>query len=191
MTIDKKWALNQIRHNRNTFIFSLGACHVLRSDATKMLSRVVVVCKDGNTIFSANDSDRIGKRYEIDLDQMAQEYTHHNTRFNETLKEFFKAQRRLVFKESFEITKAYADSVGAKASFKSQSWYQFCRIIRNSVSHNFHFQFNQYDLTVLPVSWEGVTIDVSLDGQHLQENHLPPDIVIKALIEWENFINTH
>lgn len=191
MAIDKKWAANQIRHNRNTFIAAIGASYLFNTNAVLLLESQVVVCKDGCVIFNPEASDRSGKRYEIELGQLANEHQNNHPRYMETIKEFYKAFRRLLFKESFEIVKAYAEAHGHTPAFKAAPWHHFSRIVRNCVSHDFHFRFNKHDLTILPLSWGGVTIDSSMNGAHLREDQLPPDLVINLLNEWGQFITDH
>jgi hypothetical protein len=48
---------------------------------------------------------------------------------------------------------------------KSLPWYEYTRLVRNAVSHNFRFAFSARDKTKLPVTWNGMTIDGNCDGQ--------------------------
>jgi hypothetical protein len=51
------------------------------------------------------------------------------------------------------------------AKLKNMPWYEYTRLIRNAVSHNFRFAFNERDKSKLPVMWNGITIDGNCDGQ--------------------------
>ncbi len=84
------------------------------------------------------------------------------------IKEFLTSQIRALIKESFELIKDYCDSTGQAALFKAEPWYQFARMIRNCLSHNFRFEFNNYDRGLLPVSWSTRTITTAMDGEHLK-----------------------
>ena len=84
------------------------------------------------------------------------------------LKEFTTMLLRGLLKESFETVRAYAKANRQSAKLKAQPWYQFFRLIRNCVSHNFHFELRDSDKELLPVSWHGRTIDESLDGKPLE-----------------------
>ena len=84
------------------------------------------------------------------------------------LKEFLKMLLRTLVKESFELIKDYCNISKQMSSFTSQPWYQFARIIRNSLSHNFKFKFSEYDKNLLPVSWKGKTITMAMDGSYLE-----------------------
>lgn len=84
------------------------------------------------------------------------------------VKEFLTSQIRALIKESFELVKDYCDGTGQAVLFKSEPWYQFARMIRNCLSHNFKFEFNKHDRGLLPVSWNGRTITSAVDGQPLK-----------------------
>lgn len=84
------------------------------------------------------------------------------------IKEFLTSQIRALIKESFELIKDYCDGTGQAALFKAEPWYQFARMIRNCLSHNFKFEFNKHDNGLLPVSWRARTITSAMDGQHLK-----------------------
>ncbi len=75
---------------------------------------------------------------------------------------------RSLIKESFELIKDYCNDSNQSTSFKAERWYQFARIIRNCLSHNFKFEFNAYDRRLLPVTWKARTITLQMDGQHLE-----------------------
>lgn len=92
-----------------------------------------------------------------------------NTKDREiAIKEFLTSQIRALIKESFELIKDYCDGTGQAALFKAEPWYQFARMIRNCLSHNFKFEFNKHDKGLLPVSWKARTITSAMDGQHLE-----------------------
>lgn len=72
----------------------------------------------------------------------------------------------------FELLKDYCEDFdrGTKAAFlmgklKNMPWYQYTKLVRNAISHNFHFAFNPRDKSRLPVTWNGITIDISCDGK--------------------------
>lgn len=96
---------------------------------------------------------------------------------------------RSALKELFEVTNNYCQQTNQLALLKSQSWYQFWRIIRNCFSHDFKFQFNVYDRTKLPVSWNGITIDSSFDGKSLTHGHISREQFLEFLDDVAEFIN--
>jgi len=63
---------------------------------------------------------------------------------------------------------AYAAVVGCWEKdrswpLKQQPWYQFLRIMRNCVAHNAVFDFKGWDRQKLPVTWNELTIDISMN----------------------------
>lgn len=83
------------------------------------------------------------------------------------VKEFLTMLLRALIKESFELIKEYSYETSQSALLKGQPWFQFARMIRNCISHNFQFEFNAYDKGLLPVAWNGKTIVLAQDGQLL------------------------
>jgi len=83
------------------------------------------------------------------------------------VKEFLNMLLRALIKESFELLKDYCDEIIQADQFKTESWYQFARMIRNCLSHSFRFEFNSYDKSLLPVTWKSRTITLAMDEQLL------------------------
>lgn len=83
----------------------------------------------------------------------------------ETKRNANRALTRNLFKESFRITEAYCRSSSQLPAFKANEWFEFSRVIANSLSHNFRLEFRPYDISILPVSYKGVTVDSSLNGK--------------------------
>src|SRR5437764_3060453 len=63
-----------------------------------------------------------------------------------------------------DFDKAAKQSV-LKDRLKNMPWYQYTRLVRNAVSHNFRFAFRESDKSKLPVTWNGITIDRNCDGR--------------------------
>lgn len=85
----------------------------------------------------------------------------------ETKRNANRALTRNLFRETFRITESYCRSSSQLNTLKANTWFGFARIVANCLSHNFRLEFRPYDLSGLPVSYKGVTIDSSLDGQGL------------------------
>lgn len=83
------------------------------------------------------------------------------------VKEFLAMLLRGLIKESFEVVKDYSKETNQYTLLKGQSWFQFARLIRNCISHNFQFEFNPHDKGLLPITWRGKTITLDQDGQPL------------------------
>jgi len=95
---------------------------------------------------------------------------------------------RALIKESFELIKDYCDVTNQSSSFRAETWHQFARMIRNCLSHNFRFEFNNHDKKLLPVLWKNRTIDSSMDGQQLQLNFFGYVETWELFSEYQDFV---
>ena len=185
--IDRQWALNQLRHSRNSAILSLAAMQMLNSDLIYDLDDKVVVLKTDGITFNPEPYDRQGARVEVNLGQLTHDYRHDHDSLIAIMDEFWKAARRTLIKEGFEVTRKYAAAMRGGA-IETQPWYQFSRVIRNCLSHDFHFRFSKYDLRQLPVSWAGKEINASLNDKDLPNNFLDPHATWSLFSEMEAFV---
>jgi len=48
---------------------------------------------------------------------------------------------------------------------QATSWFHFTRIVRNAISHNFHFDYKPKDKRILPITWNGTTLSPEMEGQ--------------------------
>lgn len=106
-------------------------------------------------------------KYSVSFDQVARLLRNSDDR-DIAVKEFLKSQIRALIKESFELIKDYCADTGQTGALEAEPWFQFARMIRNCLSHNFKFEFNPHDKSLLPVSWGPRTIEIGMDGTHLE-----------------------
>ena len=104
------------------------------------------------------------------------------------VKEFLTSQIRALIKESFELIKNYCSETNQNSRFKAEPWYKFARIIRNCLSHNFKFEFREYDKTLLPVTWKSRIINASMDGKHLELKFFGYVETWELFTEYHNFV---
>ncbi|MBR7956153.1 hypothetical protein KDW78_19965 [Burkholderia cenocepacia] len=161
---------------------------MLNSELIHTLDGKVVVLKKDRIAFNPNADDRQGARFEVDLSQLPNDYKNAHDDLMATIAEYWKAARRNLIKESYEVTRLYAKAIGV--SLKTQSWYQFARMVRNCLSHDFHFRFNNYDLEQLPVSWGGKEINATLNDTDMPEDFLDPYTTWALYMEMVTFIET-
>ena len=90
---------------------------------------------------------------------------HGNQALVETKRNANRFLTRNLLKEAFRITESYCTSTGQKNVLQNEAWYQFARIIVNSLSHNFRLDFRSYDKTLLPVSFKGIEMTESMNGK--------------------------
>lgn len=103
--------------------------------------------------------------------------------------QLFDTVHRAALKEMFEVTKKYCDETNQLKLLQSQNWYQFWRILRNCVSHDFKFHFGDHDRKKLPVSWGDVTITESMEGEFLTHGVLSRENILNFLEEVKSFID--
>lgn len=187
--IDKNWALNQLRHNRNSLFLAFSVLQIIRSEDVKSIqNRVVVIKSDGGVIFNSDPADRVGARFEIELSKVVREFYENKSDFDYTLKSFMKGARRALVKESFEVVQAYAKENSLTQVLKSQDWFQFARMVRNCISHDMHFRFNGHDKSLLPAAWGGKTIFIEMDNHEMPEDIIDPYTALALFWEMEKFV---
>jgi hypothetical protein len=79
---------------------------------------------------------------------------------------------RSALTDLFPVTKSYCFSTGQLEKLKAQPWFTFWRILRNCFAHDMKFNFNPAERALLPISWSGVTIDLSMNGQPLMHGQM-------------------
>lgn len=87
-------------------------------------------------------------------------------------------------KEVFRITQSYCSQTKQLELMEKESWYQFARIVTNSLSHNHKLEFNNTDKKFLPVSYGESKITLDMGGQCLQ---LSLEVLLKLCDEIINF----
>jgi hypothetical protein len=70
---------------------------------------------------------------------------------------------------------------------KASTWFHFARIVRNAISHNFHFQYGKYDKSLLPVTWNGITLSQDMEGKPLTSGSLWHKTGYELFLEMRNF----
>jgi len=95
---------------------------------------------------------------------------------------------RAALTDMFEMTKTYCQETDQDAILTKQPWYQFWRIIRNCFSHDFRFQFREYDKKQLPVTWGGVTLDLTLEGKPLTQGTMSREKILALLDDVKSFV---
>lgn len=149
--MSKAELISQLQNAKNNCILSLAAVSLFADEMSFTRLR-------GKTGELGN--------YHVSFDQVAS-LLEQKTDREIALKEFAKMSLRALIKESFELLRDYCKSSGQNNSLKTQSWYQFARLIRNCLSHNFKFEFNGYDRNLLPVTWDQRSITISMEGTYL------------------------
>ena len=103
--------------------------------------------------------------------------------------ELYDSAHRSAIKELFPLTKLYCRNTGQLQALKSQPWFQFWRILRNCWSHDMTFNFNPDEKAVLPITWSGVTLDISMNGQQLTHGRCSRDKLRELLETAQTYVS--
>jgi len=152
--ISKKELISQLENAKNNYILGLAAISLFSNEKT------FPILEESNAAFG---------QYTVPFKQVKNLMSNPSDRVV-AIKEFLTSQILALIKESFELIKDYCDGTKQSSPFQAEPWYQFSRMIRNCLSHNFRFEFNKNDKTLLPVTWKNRTIESSMDGHHLKLN---------------------
>jgi len=91
-------------------------------------------------------------------------------------------------KDLLGVTRTYCHETGQLDLLKAQPWFYFWKVLRNCFAHDMKFCFNKAERLMLPISWSGVTIEVSMDGQHLTHGRLSREKMRELVEEAFRFI---
>lgn len=81
--------------------------------------------------------------------------------------ELYNSAYRTALKDLFPLIKRYCHDTNQLDKLKAQPWFQFWRILRNYFAHEMVFNFSKDEKPLLPISWSGITIDLSMNGKSL------------------------
>ena len=82
----------------------------------------------------------------------------------ESVKQFSVVLLRDLITMGFQLLEERCEAVDVMKDLKATSFYQFARIIRNCVSHNFRIEYGNFDRSLMPLSWRGLTLTLPMDG---------------------------
>jgi hypothetical protein len=171
--ITKSEFVNQLENAKNNYVLGLAALCLFSNEKSYPI---------------LNESYAVFGTYTVPFEQVSSLLSKPADR-DVAVKEFLTSQIRALIKESFELIKDYCEGTNQSATFKAEPWYQYARMIRNCLSHNYRFEFNDYDKEKLPVSWKSRTIDISMDGTHLKLDFFGYIESWELFIETQSFVN--
>lgn len=170
--ITKTELVRQLENAKNNYILGLAAISLFSNE------KIFPVLAESHAKFGT---------YTVDFEQVENLLMIPANR-DFAVKEFLTSQIRALIKESFEVIKDYCEGTNQSSTLNAEVWYQYARMIRNCLSHNFRFEFNRYDKRILPVSWKGKIIDISMDGQPLKLNFFGYVESWELFMEYQAFV---
>jgi len=171
--ITKSELVSQLENAKNNYVLGLAAISLFSDE------KAYPILNEGSASFG---------QYTVQFKQVSSLLTQSADR-EIALKEFLTSQIRALIKESFEFIKDYCEGTNQNPTFKAEPWYQYARMIRNCLSHNFRFEFNKHDKTLLPVSWKNRTIDSTMDGKHLELKFFGYVETWELFMEYQEFVS--
>jgi len=170
--VTKEELISQLYNSKNNFILGLASLALLADP-------------DAQNLLKEKSADLSG--YSVPFDQVATLLGSACDR-QIALEEFAKSVLRCLVKEGHELVTHYCKREDLYSDLSAHPWWQFSRLIRNALSHNFCFRLNDKDLRLLPVSWQGKTLDPSVDGQPLMLSFFGHADAWRLFLEYESFV---
>lgn len=163
MEISAKQLLNHLTLIRSNFAFGIQFWALLRNPKTAESFQIHKIVVRANGIYaippgSSMDAPESEPFYKLELGGPE------TKSFEHASMEFIKLHLRAFVVETFEKLAAHCNLTGQSDALRTCDWYQFARMVRNALAHDQTWRFNKYDRSILPVCWNGKTIDLALDG---------------------------
>lgn len=156
----KKSALEIMNAIQNSYVYSClsihGAVIAGRSSYADEIALTFGMDEHSQTI-------SLGTLYRIYSEEQILDLFSHAERF----------LTRNLHKETFEIVKKYCMATRQIDKMKSQTWYNFSRLLRNCISHDSVFCFKKSDFIILPTVYRNVKIEACMQDS-------PPPVTINA-----------
>ena len=81
--------------------------------------------------------------------------------------ELYESAHRSAITNLFPLTRRHLRTIEKLEDAKGQPWFQLFYILRNYFAHDMTFHFNDYERSLLPLAWSGVTIEASMNERQL------------------------
>ncbi len=162
--MNKRDLLSKLETVLNNYIFGIAASRLV-PDSIWETTR-------GKTAGFESPS---GETLRVDLSALALNMANPDYR-KILVEEFENCLKRAIMREGHELILQYCEETDQFDKYKSQSWFQFSRIIRNVVSHKQGGNLRVWprNLTknnVTSVSWRNRTLDTSMVGKDIRFTH--------------------
>lgn len=169
---NKEYLVNQLERTLNMLYFSLGSLTFF-TDPYFQVKLSDVNIGFGSLEINCKNLDEIFKKESV---------------LNETIFELSKQYLRTCFKESFEHIKSFAKITNQFELVRSANWYQFARIMRDSLSHKVIIEIQSKDLKLLPLCWNNIIIDESMNGKELELTFFQPEHIVRICLEMKEWV---
>jgi len=96
--------------------------------------------------------------------------------------------RRFAIREPYELIFEYCKKSSQLDKLRKKEWFDFARLSRNALAHNFRWHFKEEDEKVLPVTYWEKTISKELEGQIVSGAIITPVIVWNLNTDFLRFV---
>ncbi len=104
------------------------------------------------------------------------------------LGELLKLLLRSTASEGFERVEAYCQAKSQMDALRKKPWYLFAKLVRNSARHSLMVKIqSEKDKALLPVSWDGRTISVSMFDKRLPQGFIDTNFLWEIFKEMRAF----
>jgi len=189
MAVDKKGLLGQLKHQETALELTLGMIALVQTPAAMKLLRDQKVFVTDKNITNAPEHGSPGFTFDfVNCEGLA---AFCNSRDENPIKEFIKSAFRNLITVSWELVSAYCRDTNQYDKLRAQPWYQFFRIIRNSLSHDFRFNLPKDKATGQPLtgSWRGRAISAADDGKLIPVSFLGWDGLWEMFADLRLFVD--
>ena len=127
---------NGFENLKNNYPLGITACSLFNSNQIKKL------LQDTTANFG---------EFSFKLDQVTK-LVESNESKNLAITEFLKSHYRAYLKEGFELIQTYCRLNGITHTLHNQDWFLFAKIVRNTLSHDYYFNFDRVGKEKFPIS---------------------------------------
>lgn len=143
----------QLERIQNNYVVALAACHLLAS------CKVDEELRTGSCAFGD---------FNVDFAQLSPVLKDPRSWEEDgVLRDFFLVQYRSLLRDTFEVIKGYSHK-GQIQNLRAAPWFNFARLVRDALAHNFHWKLTQEDLKHPPYKWNGRVIEHALHGHPMK-----------------------
>jgi hypothetical protein len=171
---DKSILFSTLRSFGTSFLVSLGATHLLcQDDSQPRLDGATLKIEGVKFNLTALSALLKKEQYKRSM-----------------IENFVKSCYRACLCESWDAIKKYCESTGQLETLQQQCWYNFARLVRNALSHDFTFVFFPSDMKKLPVTWAGRTIVPDMEGSPITFRFLDFEDVLRLHATFQSFVSS-
>ncbi|RBP72700.1 hypothetical protein DET47_1325 [Shewanella putrefaciens] len=187
MTTDKNGLLAQLKHQETSLSLTFGMIALVQIPTAMLILKgeKVYVTDQGVTNIPGHDCSGFTFDF-VNCEGLA---AFCNQKGEGPIKEFLKSSFRNLITVSWELVWKYCRATQQDAKLTNQPWYQFFRIIRNSLSHDFTFNVpKDKSGEFISATWRDCTITGVDHGKLIPLSFLGWDGLWELYLDFHAFV---